>query len=56
MSVGTFVRALPQPVKACANAITQQAMPFRVGLAAGAVGLLILGLVLLAWAAKRWLL
>ena len=54
-SIGTFVNSLPQAARTCGNVITQQAAPFRVGLAAGAVGLLILGIVLLAWAAKRWL-
>src|SRR5512147_2046334 len=55
-SIGTFVSSLPHAARTCANVITQQATPFRGGLAAGAVGLLILGIVLLAWAAKRWLL
>lgn len=55
-SIGTFVSSLPHAARTCANVITQQAAPFRGGLAAGAVGLLILGIVLLAWAAKRWLL
>jgi hypothetical protein len=55
-SIGTFLSSLPHAARTCANVITQQATPFRGGLAAGAVGLLILGIVLLAWAAKRWLL
>jgi hypothetical protein len=55
-SIGTFVSSLPHAARTCANVITQQAAPFRGGLAAGAVGLLIVGIVLLAWAAKRWLL